>query len=768
MIMGGLFVFALIIFFNMPETLSQENTGVGLSKDTISQIIVQGNQRIETETVLSYMQFRVGQRYNATLIDKSLKALFATGLFADINIIRQGDSLIVQITESPIINRVAFEGNVAVDDSTLESEVLLKPRSIFSRAKVQDDVQSLLTHYRRSGRFAAIIDPKIIQLPQNRVDLVFEITEGPITKVGAINFVGNKVFSDSELRSEIATSESAWWKFFSASDNYDPDRLAFDRELLRRFYLNNGYADFRVISAVAELTPSGEFFFITFTVEEGEVYTFGEVSFESNIEGYNLEHLYEQVSFQTGELYDAAKLEETINTLTYSAGVEGYAFAVVTPRVSRDEKNRIINVVFELDKGRRIYVERININGNTRTLDRVIRRQLRFAEGDAFSRVLSSNSQRNIRSLGYFSAVELSEEPGTAEDQTIVDISVQEQSTGRLSFGVGVSSADDFIFDTSLSERNFLGRGQIVSLGLNYGRRRQTLDFQFTEPYFLDRNLSFGSNVYITEIDSDSGTSSYDQRSLGGGFTLGFPLTEHSRLSLNTSYINSRIFNVASNASLAVQNATGSTDRLVLGYSYILDKRDDPILPTSGWAFSWNQSYAGFLSSIDYLRQDFVFRQYYEVSEGWIASLRLTGGYIDSLTGEPIRINDSFFRGGVTFRGFRRSGGVGPRDSFSDDAVGAKLYNINTIDVSIPLPLPEEFGFNGSVFVDFGWVGKSDAESVLNQQEIRDDLKFRASAGTSFFWESPIGPVRFDIAEAFIKEDYDRTRLFRFSAGTQF
>jgi len=739
----------------------------------INRIRVEGNQRVEAETVRSYMTIREGTSVTPREIDDSLKTLFATGLFADVSIRQAGQDLVVTVVENPIINRVAFEGNYRIDDEDLEAETELKPRVVFTRARVQSDLQRIIELYRRRGNFAAAIEPKIIQLPQNRVDLAYEISEGPETGVASIKFVGNKAYSDSELRSEIVTSESAWWKFLDTNDNYDPDRLTFDRELLRRFYLTNGYADFRVLSSVAEMAPDGSEFFITFTVEEGELYTFGEIDVKTELERLDTEALRALIEIEDGDEYDASRIDDAVDALTFAAGTEGYAFSDVRPRVRRDRENRKINITFRIDEGPRVYVERININGNTRTLDRVIRREMRLAEGDAFNRVLLSRSRDRIRALGLFANVEVTEEPGSQEDQTIISVDVEEQSTGELSIGAGFSSDSGILGDIAIIERNLLGRGQFLRLRLSLSGDRQQIDLRFTEPYFMGRNLSAGIDLFGSESDFQD-ESGYDFQQTGIGVRFGFPMGEFSSLRLRTSYVREEIKNVASTASITVRNAEGVADSHLLGYTYSIDQRNDPEEPTGGYTFYWDQDFGTPLGDTKFLASGGGASYFYELSEDFVLSTRFDGGYVFGYDGEDVRLNNRYFKGGSSFRGFEPSG-VGPRDVTTDDALGGKAFAIGSVQLSVPLFLPEELGIKGAIFSDFGSVGLTDDEDqliffngVVTRSQIRDDFALRASGGFSVFWESPFGPVRVDFAEAFLKEDYDKDQFFRFSAGTSF
>lgn len=741
-------------------------------QSVIQQIRVEGNQRIEAATVVSYMTIRPGSQVDAAEIDRSLKTLFQTGLFADVTLRQESDVLVVSIVENPIINRVAFEGNRKLDSDDFEEEIQLQPRVVYTRSKVQTDVQRIVELYRRSGRFAATVEPKVIQLPQNRVDLVFEINEGPVTGVRRINFLGNSKYSASRLRQEIATKETRFWRFLTSNDNYDPDRLTFDREVLRRFYLSRGYADFRVISAVAELTRDGKNFFITFTVDEGKRYKIGEVDVDTQLAELDPETLIPLIGFETGDIYNAEQIDDTIDALTFAAGIRGFAFVDVRPRVRRDRDNQIINITFQVNEGPRVYIERINVVGNLRTLDRVIRREIELVEGDAFNRVLIDRSKARIRGLGFFKEVEINEEPGSTADRTVLTVEVEEQPTGELSIGAGFSSTDSIIGDFSVSERNLLGRGQFIRLRVSVSRRRQQVDIRFTEPYFLGRNLAAGFDLFRIRTDFED-ESGFDTDSIGLGLRTSFPLTRFGRLStrytLRQDDIRVDDFSCAFGfISLSVCSAAGETTSSIVGYSFFYDRRNDPIEPTRGWDFNLSQDVAGLGGTEAYLRSEIRSNWYHPIplfgAEDIIANLRITGGYIFGL-GRDVRLNDRFFRGGPTFRGFETSG-IGPRDVVTSDAVGGQLYSVGTAEIVFPLGLPEEFGIKAAIFSDVGTLGIVDEGPFTSN--VDDNLGLRLSVGVSVLWDSPFGPIRLDLSNPLIREDFDQEEAFRFSAGTRF
>lgn len=741
----------------------------------ITQIRVTGTRRIEEATIRQYLPFTEGQRYSDALGDQALKSLSGTGLFADVTVRQNGGVVSIDVIENPVVNSVNYEGNDRLDTDELGKEAQLGPRQILTRSKVQSDVQRMLELYRRSGRFAATIDPKIIELPQNRVDLVYEIDEGPATGILDIAFIGNKVFSDRELRQEIVTTESEWWKFFASQDNYDPDRVTFDREQLRKFYLRSGYADFRVISSIAELSRDKTGFYLTFTLEEGEQYSFGEVQIESKLAELSVDEMSALITFESGDVYNSELVEKTVEALTYYAGSHGYAFAEVSPRVKRDSAGRLINVVFVIEQGPRVYVERINIVGNTRTLDKVIRREFRLAEGDAYNKVLVDRSKTRVRALGYFKSVEIAEEAGSAPDKTVLNVGVEETTTGELQFGIGYSSQEGVVGDISISERNLLGRGQFLRLRASLSSYRRQFDFRFTEPYFLDRNLAAGIEAY--NISSSYDESSYEATTIGGGLRLGFPLSEYSRLGLRYTLRQDEI-RALSGASDFIRALEGDFVTSVLGFDYVLDTRDDPIAPKHGFQVQVSGDFAGLGGDVKYYRFETDSTWYQRLwADEFVLSIGVTAGYIatwDDAT--PLRLNDRFFKGGSSFRGFETAG-VGPRDTASSqqDSLGAEIYAIGSVELTVPNYLPEDLGIDTSLFVDFGTVGKISNIPVNNCQTVpvvlscvQDDLALRVSAGVSVFWDSPFGRVRLDFSQVLVKEDYDKTESFRFSAGTQF
>jgi len=728
---------------------------------TITEVVVEGTQRIDPATVRSYLLLRPGDQVDADKLDRSMKALFATGLFSDVTIDRQGSRLVAKVVENPIVNRIQFEGNRKLTDEVLIQEIQLKPRQVYTRTKVQNDVKRLIDIYRRAGRFAATVEPKVIELPQNRVDIAFEVVEGDVTSVRKIAFVGNQHFSEARLRDVLNTKESRWYRFLSTADTYDPDRISFDRELLRKFYLAQGYADFRVVSAVAELTPDRESFFVTFTVDEGERYRFGKVDIQSTLRDLNPEQVRGSVLTEEGAWYDADQVDQSVQRMTDRIGALGFAFVDIRPRISRDRERKAIAVAYEVQEGPRVYVDRININGNTRTLDKVVRREMRLAEGDAFNSAKMRRSRQRLRYLGFFDKADVTNVPGESPDRTIVNVDVQERSTGEISFGFGFSSSDGPLADIRLRERNLLGRGQDLMIGGMVSGKRQEIDFSFEEPYLFDTNVAAGLDLFKVNRNFQR-EASYDVDSYGGTVRARYEMSENLRHTVRVFARSETIQNVSSNASRFIREQVGTYRTYGPGHDLLYDRRDDRFDPTDGYFIRLSQDLAGFGGDSNWLRNRLSAGAYYPFSEDFIGSLTSESGFIYDM-GEAVRINQRFFVGGDNFRGFR-SAGIGPRDTSTGDSLGGKRYVVGTASLSFPVGIPREVGMRTFAFSDFGSLWDTDA----NGPSVVDENSIRASVGLGLSWRSPLGPIRLSVATPVVKESYDRDEIFRFSFGSRF
>ncbi len=645
-----------------------------------------GAQRLERETILSYVRIRAGQVYTQALADQALKDLYATELFADVQVRNDGQgNVTIQVKESPVINRIIFEGNKRLKEDKLNPEIKLAPRQIFTRSKVRADVARVLELYKRQGRFAATVEPKMVMLDQNRVDIVFEINEGPKSKVRQINIIGNDVFSDGEVRGQMLTKQSRLSRFMSSKDTYDPDRLAYDQQKLRQFYLTKGYADFRVVSAVAELTPDKHDFIITYVVEEGKRYKFGDVKVESQLRDFDGEQLAKQLPMQKGDWYNAKLVEDTIDKLNQTAGAFGYAFADVAPDYDRNKEDLTMGINFKIAEAPRVYVEKVEIAGNTLTQDKVIRREFRLAEGDAFNSLQVKRSTNRINSLGYFQEkFEVKQNPGSEADRVVLQANVEEKPTGELQLSAGFSSIESFILQASIQQRNFRGRGQTVGASVSYSRYSKSAQLSFTEPYVFDRNISFGGDVYQRDYNNFNFNGSGDRKTLYGQTTtglsmrVGIPLTETSSLvgrytfnidnvtldqnQFYTDRVHPGTFECDSKiAGLYLCDSLGRKTTSSLGVSFINQNVDNAVHPSRGHTFAVTAEFAGLGGSVKYARISANAAKYWSVGKGFILSATAEGGWIKGLgSGSDVRLTDRYYLGEPQIRGFDIRG-VGPR-----------------------------------------------------------------------------------------------------------
>jgi outer membrane protein insertion porin family len=693
--------------------------------------------------VRSYVDLKPGQPYTREALDQALKDLYATELFQDVQIRDDDGALTIQIRENPVINRIVLEGNKRLKEDKIRPEIRLAPRQIFTRSKARADVARIIELYRRQGRFAATVEPKMVMLDQNRVDIVFEISEGAKSKVRKINIIGNDKFSDGRLRGEMATKQSGLTKIFSSGTSYDPDRLAYDQQKLRQFYLTNGYADFRVVSAIAELTPDKRDFIITYVVEEGDRYKFGDVDLESEIRDLKPEALKGLIPVEKGDWYNAKVIEDTVDSITESAGLQGYAFADVRPDFVRDKDAKTMSVTFKIGESPRVYVERIDINGNTHTKDKVIRREFRLSEGDAFNSFRVKRSRDRIQSLGFFQdKLEIEQKPGSAPDRVILEANVEEKSTGELQVSAGFSSLERFIVDLSIRERNFMGKGQEVRASVNYSSYSKSVELGFTEPYIFDRNIAVGGDIFRRDYNSFRFTgrgndrdTTYEQVTTGFQLRMGVPLTEFTSLAVryglnfdDVSLDRDQFFSadpitgvIACDPVLAGRylcDAIGKRTTSSIGYSLVFDNLNNRLRPSAGQRVIFSQDFAGLGGSVKYIRTRIDADKYWNVGSGFIFSVGLEAGYIKGL-GQEVRLTDRFFLGEPQMRGFGIRG-VGPRvirqfyngpvldpdsSNETDDALGGNKYYLGRAELEIPLGSgARELGLRPSLFMDAGAV----------------------------------------------------------------
>ncbi len=745
---------------------------------TYSRIDVAGNQRVEADTVRTFAGIDPGTAVTPEDLNLAVRRLFDTGLFEDVQVMPQAGRLVITVVENPTISQIAIEGNDALSDDKLMPVVQLRPRLAYSVAAAEADAQRILDAYRASGRYAASVTPKIIRQSDNRVDLVFEVFEGRPTQIQRINFQGNQVFSDRRLRRVVESNQTNWLSFLLGGTSYDADRLEVDRERLRQFYLQRGYADVQILSSGADLARERNGFFLNFTVSEGDLYRFGRVGVTSSIPGLAAEGFQPLLApISGGGVYNGREIDRIIERMVYQAGQQGYAFVEVRPRVEKDTANDIANVTFEILPAQRVFIERIDISGNTRTLDRVIRRQFNVVEGDAFNAREIRSAEDRIRGLGYFKTATVQVRDGATPDRALVDVKVEEQSTGSLSLGGAFSSDEGLTAQVAITERNFLGRGQTVSATVAANTEFGNLEFSFVEPSLYDRDLLGGFSAYYRTRSFSEQT--FDQRNIGFEPRIGFPVSEYGRLVLRYRISKDTISNVDDDTSLVIINEEGSRLTSAVGATYSYDRRNSVVDPTAGVILTANQDFAGLGGDTTYSKTKGTARVYSSLfDENVILSAELEGGAI--LSNDGTRITDRFSSGGDSFRGFARNG-IGPRDyceegacipAFQsetkvDEGLGGNFYGILRLDASFPLGLPQEYGIFGGLFADVGslW-GLDDTDGSMG--EVDDSMKMRSAVGVSLFVDTPLAPLRFNYAVPLQKEDYDVTERFRFTIQTRF
>lgn len=742
----------------MAAMLAAQN--VYASQVYVRDIQVKGLERVEPETVLSYINVPKGQNIDEDNLSASLKQLYSTGLFTDVTFHVNNDGLLViNIVENPIVNQRVFDGNDKVSDEMLEKEVSLKVGSIYDRAKVQEDVQRILEVYKRTGRYAVSVEPKIIRRDQNRVDLVYEVDEGPLASITKVNFIGNQHYSDSDLQNEIMSKESRWYRIFSSSENYDSEKTNYDKELLRRFYLKRGYADFRVVSAVAELSPDKKSFVLNFVIDEGKRYNISDIKIVSEISGVDVAPFYDEVNLEVGGWYDDTKVDSTVVAITEELGKKGFAFVDVVPDLQMNTSTGEMNVTFNIKEGERVFVNRINITGNNRTHDEVIRREFRIDEGDAFNVSKIKSSRKNVENLNYFSKVDIQTVP-LDNNKADINVNVEEKSTGYFNVGVGYSTVNGALIRTGVTENNFRGLGQQLSADISVSQRTSEYDLSFTEPYFMGRNLSAGVDLFRTEEDyQDYG--SYDTNAMGGRLRTGWKYTDDLSQQLRYTYRQDEINNVDADASQYVKDEEGKYTGSIFGQTIAYDKRDSAINPKEGYFVSFGNDVAGAGGDEKFAKFDTKLYKYYTIADYYTIKLFTNAGYIAGLGSEDVRLFNRYNLGGSTLRGFDTAG-IGARDKATGDALGGNWMVYSGAEMSFPIGL-DELGVRGRTFVDMGMLGKPD--NIGNDVEYSSSP--RVAAGFGFQWQSPMGQIDVDLAFPIVKEEYDETQSFRLNFGTK-
>ncbi len=744
---------------------------------TIQAIRVEGNQRIEEGTIRSYMLVTTGDPFTPERLDRSLRTLYATGLFQDVNLQRQGNTLVVHVAENPLVNQIAFEGNSAVKEDALRAVLQLRPRAVFTAQQAQADRQRLLDVYAHQGRYAATVEPQIIRLPQNRVNVVFRINEGRETLVSRITFVGNHAFGETRLGEVISTRQQAFYRLFSSTDEYDPERVNYDKELLRRFYLRNGYADFEVTGGTAELSPDRHSFFLTFTINEGPRYTIGKESVDSQIAHLDPAALRRLSEVNPGDVYDGDAVQRSGTAMQERASSLGFVFAEVNPRIARDRAKHTIDLIYEVSNGPRVYVERIDINGNTRTEDKVVRREFQVAEGDAFNAAAVRRTRQRLQDLGYFSSVTVTPQPGSTADRTVLNTQIVEKATGELTVGGGYSTDAGVLGQVGLRERNLVGTGIDANISGTLAQRESQANLSVTDPYFLDRNLVAGFDLYQVRNDNLD-ISNYEERRTGGSLRLGYQFNDHLTQAWTYSLVDRNVYNVNSSASVYVLDEAGESLLSQLGQTFSIDYRDSRTDPHSGFVTRIGTDFAGIGGDAKYVRLKldntlFIPLDRFTGDSDWGIAISAGAGYLANL-GSRERIIDRFFLGGDNLRGFA-DGGVGPHSMpttayTASDSLGGELIYTQSTELHFPLPVSPDLGLSGRAFADVGGLQglKTSVVEATAQPVVQNNYSPRVGIGVGVSWRSPFGLINVDLGYPIVKQSYDKQQIFRFGFGTRF
>jgi outer membrane protein insertion porin family len=732
---------------------------------SFSNVTIEGNERVDSATILNYAGISQGEEVSAGALNDAYQRILNSGLFETVELVPQGSTLVIRVVEYPIVNVISIEGNKRLKDERLAELIQSQPRRIYSPSQAEADAAAIAEAYRVAGRLAATVTPKIIRRSDNRVDLVFEITEGKVVENERISFVGNKAFSDRRLRQVLETKQAGFLRTLIQRDTYVAERLELDKKVLTDFYLSRGFIDFQVLDASAELSRERDATFVTFTVREGVAYDIGKVTTVSEVEGLDAAEFEAVQKIRSGQTYSPLLIDNNITRMETLALKKGLNFIRVEPRITRNPAGQVVDVEFAIVRGERIFVERIDIEGNTTTLDQVIRRQFRTVEGDPFNPREIRQAAERIRALGFFADAQVNADQGSAPDQVVVNVDVEEQPTGSLSFGLSYSVASGTGINVGFSETNFLGRGQRLSLSVSTVADNQNSSFSFTEPALLGRDLSFNIGGYYRTSESDY--AAYDTRNVGFTTGIGFPLGEESTLDLRIGIAEDKLDNYTGNSTIiAAEEAEGALSTASLGYTYEFDNRITGLNPKGGVLLRFGQDFAGLGGDTEYIKTTaLALVETRVMNEEVTLRAIFEGGAITSLGGNTTRVTDRFFGNGK-IRGFEPNG-IGPRDlgATDDDALGGNLFAVARFEADFPLGLPEEYGITGGAFMDVGSVWSLDNDGG---GAVDDSFIPRATVGLSVFWNTPIGPLRFNFSHALKKEDYDREQTFDLTVSTRF
>ncbi len=733
-----------------------------------SNVTVQGNERVEPGTIVTYAGITPGEAVSAGELNDSYQRIVNSGLFETVELVPNGSTLLIRVQEWPTVNRISIEGNARLEDEALLEVVQSQPRRVYNPATAEQDAAAIAEIYEARGRLAATVTPKIIRRGANQVDLVFEIVEGRVVEIERLSFVGNRAYSDGRLRRVLETKQAGLLRQLVQRDTFVADRVELDRQLLADFYTSRGYIDFRTLSVNSEFSRERNAFFVTFTVQEGQPHSFGEIGASTSLPDIDAQEFLAVTKTRRGQTYSPMAIENDVTRMERLATRKGLSFVRVDPRIDRDPRNLILNVDYVIERGPRVFVERIDIEGNATTLDRVIRRQFDTVEGDPFNPREIRRAAERIRALGYFADAQVDARDGSAADQVVVDVNVEEQPTGSLTLGASYSADGGPGINVGFAERNFLGRGQNLGFSIATGTDSANTSFSFSEPALFDRDLRFSFRAYYSTSEQDN--SFYDTRVVGISPSLDFPISENARLGLRYSISKDTILNISEDSSPILQAEQGSVITSALGYTLSYDTRRTGLDPNAGIRLEFGQDFAGLGGDSQYIKTAAkAIAQTRVLNEELTLRATIEGGAINSVSDSTTRLTDRFFLGPSLLRGFE-SKGIGPRDlnSENEDALGGNMFAVARLEAEFPLGLPEEYGITGGAFVDVGSVWGLDDTAGAGGVTVDDSAALRASIGVSVFWNTPIGPLRFNFSKPLQKEDYDREQNFNLTISTEF
>tara|TARA_Y100000816_G_scaffold262964_1_gene220992 strand:- start:46 stop:2307 length:2262 start_codon:yes stop_codon:yes gene_type:complete len=745
--------FKLIIFF----FIFLSNVSIA-NENKIVSIDVIGTQRIDIDTVISYSKIEIGDIYSEEIGNEILKDLFNTNLFSNIEISFENNLLSINVKENPTINLVKFSGNSKVKDEDLLIEISLKERSVYSRSKVKKDIERMLSLYQRSGRLSTEIEPTVDILDNNRINLTYNIEESDIAEVSKIIILNNKYFSSSKIKSIMKTKEKKLLRFLSSADRYDPDKLEYDKQLVTEFYNNNGYPEFKFTSSIAQLSLNKNDFEIILSVSEGDRYSFGEIEVISELKKMNVDAIKSALLFNLGDLYDASKIKKSVEQIKNSAELSGYTFIQINPKVSLNNEKKLVNINLEVNEGPRVYVDKINITGNTRTVDKVIRREFSLTEGDAYNKFAINYSRDSIRALNFFSEVDVKESRTEFPDKINLEIVVEEKNTGEASLGAGYSSASSTSLNIGLKETNFLGKGQKLNFTSSFSSTRNTYDIAYTEPYFNNKQLALTGSIYSNFTDPTS--VNYETEDLGLGLKAQFPIGPNTLFETRYSLFTTKV-KADSNATAYERLLAGTDTSSTVGYSINYDRRNSRYKPSSGFNFEIDQELAGVGGTSYYVKNRFSYGTYKRLSDRLIGAFKFQAGNSNGYNGKYAPLSSNYKLGGKRLRGFK-SGKIGPRTGGS--YTGGQYFYLTSLETNIDFNL-DAFDITSTLFLDVGsvWGLENPAYSSID-----DDHELRSSLGVNFNWDSAIGPINIIYATILESQNTDTTDNLYFDIGYNF